>query len=178
MADPEGRGPSDSKRQVADALRGVIDKAAADREAGALPPPPPGVGARPWVAAVMVVVCVAVWLVDLPGIDVAEVPGPPPDVREAGLRIAIAIQARRIEDFRDVEHRVPGRPDEAGTPIEGIEYRRVDSATYELRVPHDGDTLVYHSSQRIEDFVGDAGSRFGAPAPPPVTGPQPAKTTP
>jgi hypothetical protein len=84
------------------------------------------------------------------------------EAAEAGLRVGMYFQARRIEEFRDRNGRLPESLEElGGTPPSEMTYQRLDARTYQLMGQSRGATLTFNSDQAIQEFVGDAMNRLG-----------------
>lgn len=81
---------------------------------------------------------------------------------EAGLRVAMFFQARKIEDFRLRTGRLPSALEElGGTAPPEMTYERLDARTYRLVGQSRGVTLTFNSADAIQQFVGDAMDRLG-----------------
>ena len=82
-------------------------------------------------------------------------------VQDAGLKFAIQVGARAVENYREANGRLPDQLSELGVPsgiASSIEYRRVSATVYEIRSFDDGDTLSFRSDQgSLAGFVGNAG---------------------
>lgn len=80
---------------------------------------------------------------------------------EDGLRFHMAIVARHVEAFQNDEGRLPTSLEELeGVANKGVDYVRLDTATFEIRATTGDTSLRYVSSQPLEDFYEDAGSRI------------------
>ena len=85
-----------------------------------------------------------------------------PEAADAGLRVAMYFQVRRIEEFRTQSGRLPETLQEmGGTPPSEMTYQLVDARTYQLVGQSRGVTLTFNSEEAIQEFVGDAMSRLG-----------------
>jgi hypothetical protein len=85
------------------------------------------------------------------------------DQRLAELRLRIAAQARLVDKFARTHGDLPATLAIAGDPLLGIGYVKRKDDEYEL-VARDGQTiLTYRSTERIEEFVGDAVSVVSQP---------------
>ncbi len=82
-------------------------------------------------------------------------PAPPQEYQEASMRFAMYLQYQRIEQFRLAHDRLPVSLDEAGSAIEGIDYRRVDAGRYCLTTTHMGTALALQSTDSMEVFLGN-----------------------
>ncbi len=103
-----------------------------------------------------------VWLASPSWLQVE--PPPTPSVQEEtdALRINVFLQSQRIEAYRLRRGRLPYVLEEAGPPLQGMEYRRRDNRFYELRGRSQRVFLRYMSEESPLDFVGDA-ARILAP---------------
>lgn len=87
--------------------------------------------------------------------------GPPQAERVEGLRLAMFLQAQRIEAYRQENGRLPESLEEIGasTP-EGVEYVLQGSSQYQL-IGNAGETdLIYDSTQSAAEWVGSAEERL------------------
>lgn len=119
--------------------------------------PRPGT-TRPRIAAAVVLALVAAWFWILPPAMVRppQAPAPSPERAEAGLRVAVALQADRIEQFRRETGRLPDRVDEAGESLPGVSYTRVDAQTFQLRAAADQTVVVYESGDSMTVLMRNA----------------------
>lgn len=72
---------------------------------------------------------------------------------EAALRFVIRAQALRIEEFRRQTGHFPVSLDEAGPPLPGLRYTRLQDDLYQLTGSTDRLTLTYRSDLPLEDFA-------------------------
>lgn len=80
---------------------------------------------------------------------------------EEGLRFQIYLTANRVRAYLDEEGRLPASLDELeGAAREGVEYRRIDAGTFEVRAATGSTSLRYVSTQPLSEFYGDAGARI------------------
>lgn len=82
---------------------------------------------------------------------------PAPRQVDAGLRMDLYLQARKVETFRRENGRLPASLEEAGEVEEGVRYERAGGG-YRLSATSAGETLVYDSGEPLSDFLGDARS--------------------
>lgn len=90
----------------------------------------------------------------------ARVDSPPPPTaahREASLRLAIYLQAQRVEMYRERTGELPERLAQTGPPLPGIRYTRTPRGTYHLEGQNDTLALFYSSSSLtpLSEFLGD-----------------------
>lgn len=80
---------------------------------------------------------------------------------EEGLRFHMSVVARHVEAYRDEAGRLPTSLQELeGVAQEGVEYRRLDTDTFEIRARAGDESLRYVSTQPLEEFYGGVGSRI------------------
>ena len=117
-----------------------------------------GIGPRHGVFALALAVTLYVWIASPAWARVDRPPPPTPEHREASLRVAIFLQAQRIEAFRDRTGGLPEELEETGPPIPGISYARTPRGTYHLEGQNDTLALFYSSSAltTLPEFLGEA----------------------
>jgi len=117
-----------------------------------------GLGPRHGVFLLTLAATLYVWLAAPAWARVDRPPPPTPEHREASLRVAIFLQAQRIEAFRDRTGRLPEELEETGPPMPGISYSRTPRGTYHLEGRNDTLALFYSSSSltTLPEFLGDA----------------------
>lgn len=103
-----------------------------------------------WLAAAYVWIATPAWL--------TVQPAPPPTAEEEAqaLRVNVFLQSQAIEAYRIERGRLPYVLQEAGPPFRGMEYRRVDSRSYELQGRSDRVLLRYSSDESPFLFAGTA----------------------
>jgi hypothetical protein len=99
-------------------------------------------------------VSVYVWFGSPSWLEPDAVPPPPVSVEEASVRLAIFLQAQRIEAYREENGRLPAFLEEAGPRAPGVSYRRMDSRTYLIRGQGERVGLTYTSDQAPDLFLG------------------------
>ncbi len=154
-AKPEGSG-----QEAADAVAAVLkhaaehDKAAREKPKAKKQPKwmlPLGVNLA--VFAVYLLIAPPEW------VTVHPIEGPPPQQQEQSLRLAMYLQAQRIEDYRLRHDALPERLEDAGSAVPGVQYHR-QGRTYQLVGTSGEAALVYDSSESLADFVGTAVNRL------------------
>ena len=90
------------------------------------------------------------WLVPRP------VAAPSHEYREASARVALALNAQRIEAFRASHGHLPRTKQEVGIASDQITYERTDSLTFELGSRVDGQPVTYKSSQPRDRYLAEA----------------------
>lgn len=155
-----------SSQQVVDGLVAEFEVLRAEDERNAPKPLPPASRnlAKLAIAAVLVVLCAVTWVIAW---DRLQPPIVDPlrcrEQRLAELRLRLAAQARLVDKFARTHGDLPATLAVAGDPLLGIGYVKRPDDEYEL-VARDGSTiLTYRSSERIEEFVGDAVSVVSQP---------------
>lgn len=81
---------------------------------------------------------------------------PPPAVTEAGLRLAMFIQAQQIERYRRDHGRLPESLDLAGTPVRGLRYTTLGRDAWELTGGRPGAELRLRSGEPLDAFLGNS----------------------
>jgi len=97
-----------------------------------------------------------VWLASPSWLQVESPPTPTVQDETDALRVNVFLQSQRIEAYRLSRGRLPYVLEEAGPPLQGMEYRRRDNRYYELRGRSNRVFLRYLSEESPLDFVGDA----------------------
>ena len=90
------------------------------------------------------------WLVPRP------VAAPSREYREASARVALALNAQRIEAFRASHGHLPRTKQEVGIASDQIVYERTDSLTFELASKVDGQPVTYKSTQPRDRYLAEA----------------------
>ena len=150
--------------EAADLVSDVLEDAARRAEARSKKPEPVGRN-RQRIAAVSLPLAGAfsfyLWF-GSPAWVTPTMPDPvSAEAAEAGLRVAMFFEARKIEDFRLESGRLPDSMEELGSAPEEMTYSVVDARTYQLIGQSRGVTLTFNSDQTITQFVGDALDRLG-----------------
>lgn len=149
--------PSPEKRALIDAYESAL-KASADRRDPAAGPPRPR-RTRPvfWVVLLLTLAgagAIAVLRPEWIGIEAGLVE--PPVVREASLRLAVALEAQRVLRFQRENGRLPSTLAEAGAVMPGVIYQPSREGIYEISAA-DGDIAVlYRSTTSLRTFVGNS----------------------
>lgn len=108
---------------------------------------------------VLYLVALYVWFAAPSWLAPSPPPPVPPERVDAGLRMAVYLQAEQIRVFRDDRGRLPDALDETGEALPGIRYDRIDARTYRLRGI--AGTLAYESTDSLDTFVRDAARIVG-----------------
>jgi hypothetical protein len=110
------------------------------------------------VTFVLVVAALVVWLVPFPGFG-PTIPFPlARQEEETALRLATWVQAQQVEAFRQQRGRLPDVLREAGEPLPGMTYVRIDAGSYRLSgatermvvIWSGTDTLDTRTRQRVD----------------------------
>ncbi len=83
------------------------------------------------------------------------------------LRLNVFLQSQAVEAYQLRRGRLPDVLEEAGPPFPGMDYRRKDSRSYEIRGRSDRVRLRYESEEAPLDFVGSAADLLGSYPPRP-----------
>jgi hypothetical protein len=145
-----------SGQETADAVKAVLHHAAERDEAAKHRPAAKKqpkwmlpVGANLGVLALYLLIAPPSWVV----LDPVE--GPPAAQQVDGLRMAMFLQATRIEDYRIRNGRLPSRLEDAGSAASGVEYRVVGDTQYQLVATAADQALLYDSSgQSPQEWFG------------------------
>jgi len=99
------------------------------------------------VTTAVALTVIASWLWVFPPGFLAPVEAPPPSYErvEAGLRLAVALHADKIERFRVENGRLPDELREIGDAVPGLLYTRVDASTFRLRGV-EGETRILYEA--------------------------------
>ena len=151
--------PSPEKRALIDAYETVLKAEAERRETGqaSTPAGPPRTRPIAWVVLGLVLVALAAAAALRPpwlglGVPLRE----PPAVREASLRLAVALEAQRVMRYQREQGHLPATLDEAGPVLAGVSYQPSREGIYELSAT-DGDIAVlYRSTTSLREFVGNS----------------------
>ncbi|UCC25678.1 MAG: hypothetical protein JSU98_01020 [Gemmatimonadales bacterium] len=157
-AKPSPDAPSLSSEQEREAMLAEVARDSEAREVGRRPTGPRRATTPLRLAVALLSTAVAGWLWLFPPAFL----GPPPGGEmstariEAGLRMAVALQAERIFAHRDQVRRLPDFLREVGDSLPGILYRRLDGGTF-LLLGRAGDVEVeYRSDQPLAEFIAPA----------------------
>ncbi len=124
---------------------------------------PPRRTSTPVKVAAAILVLLAGWLWISPPGWLQPAPPPPvsPQVQEAGLRLAMYIQAQQIEAFRLRRGRLPDVLWETGEPLPGMIYQRLNAREYRLTGFTEAMALTYRSTEPLAQFVGNIERTIG-----------------
>jgi len=102
---------------------------------------------RTRIATALVLTAVATWFWVFPPafLSPPEPPSPSFERVEAGLRLAVALHADRVEQFRSENGRLPDALREVGDTFPGMRYTRVDVNTFRLHAREDVTTIRYEA---------------------------------
>ena len=158
MTHPPGQ-PSPEKRALIEAYDHAVkteEERAAERRAA---PPPPRRGPS-WtvILSTFVLVALLVWLaVERPAwlLD-RGMPAESAEVRDASLRLAMAMQFNRVRRYQDSAGRLPARLEETGPVLEGIRYEAGPGSTFTLVGRNGPHELTLRSTDTVRVFVGDS----------------------
>lgn len=147
-----------SGQETADTLAEVL-KHAAQRDEAARQKRPPRPQPR-WMLPLGINLGVfAVYLLLAPPSWVVMSPIEPPaaEAQLHGVRTALYLAAGRIESYRLENGRLPERLEEVGVVTDGVEYVMRGAGRYQLVGFVDDRTIVYDSTQSLNEFGADLG---------------------
>ncbi|NIP57597.1 MAG: hypothetical protein GWM92_08960 [Gemmatimonadetes bacterium] len=152
---------AERSRVIAEVLRHQEERAQARkraREAMLRIEGPRGLGPRHLAFVLVVVLTSYVWFGTPSWAQMAVPAAPTVERNEASLRLALYVQAQRIEQFQSERGRLPQSLGEVGSPLPGIRYTATPRDTYHLIGTNDDLTLFYSSTLTLspEAFLGDA----------------------
>ncbi len=147
--------PSPEKRALIDAYQDVLKADAERRDTDRTPRRPLRTRPFAWVALVLALAGAGViWLAQPEWLGLAPPPDEPPAVREASLRLAVALEAQRVIRYQREHGRLPATLVEAGAVMPGVAYQPSREGIFELNAA-DGDiAVIYRSTGSLKAFVG------------------------
>ena len=149
--------PSPEKRALIDAYESALKASAERRDTSANPPGPRRTRPVFWVMLLLAVGgagAIAILRPEWIGIETAVLE--PPAVREASLRLAVALEAQRVLRYQREHGQLPATLAEAGAVMPGIIYQPSRDGIYEISAA-DGDIAVlYKSTTSLRAFVGNS----------------------
>jgi hypothetical protein len=102
------------------------------------------------ITAVLVVAALLLWMIPVPGFR-ANIPFPlASEEEEDALRLATWVQAQQVEAFRQRRGRLPDVLREAGEPLPGMTYERIDAGTYRLSGATERTTVVWSPTDTLD----------------------------
>ena len=105
----------------------------------------------------------AVWILAAPPAWVVVNPLEAPPIVEQvdDMKLAMFMQAMRVDAYALQNGSLPNALEDAGSPVSGVEYAVLDDGRYHLRVSIGGEVLLYDSSESAQEWVGaDAGNKL------------------
>lgn len=111
--------------------------------------------------AITVAVALLLWIRPPGFLLPAPRPSPTPAVVEANHRMAIVLQAQRIDHFRRVTRRLPDTLDEVGPVLPDLRYERLDANDYRLRAGGGERAVTWESTEPLRSFAGSADRALG-----------------
>jgi len=149
-----------SGQEAADAVHAVLQHAA-DRDQAAHQTTGPKkqpkwmlpLGINLGVFAVYLLIAPPAWVV------VSPLEAPPVEEQLEDLRLAMYMQAQRVESYRQQNGRLPTELVEAGSPVPGVEYNVIGIGRYQLVATVGGEALIYDSSDSAAEWVGEGATR-------------------
>lgn len=155
--------PPPGGRERYDVLQEFLEQHAEAAEQYArerLAPAPTGRG-RVVALVVLVAVFTVVWWKGDAWLGPTVPPKPTVTQLDAGLRTGLYLQAQRIKAYQLRTGHLPDRLDEAGPPLPGIRYEKIDKDTYRISGQNGGVTLGYRSDEPLSELLGPAVGRIG-----------------
>jgi hypothetical protein len=81
---------------------------------------------------------------------------PSVDYYESSWKMAVYLQRQRIEEYRLVKGHLPATAQQAGPTVRGVQYKPIESKTYELAAGDGAKKFVYRSTDTLSMIVGRA----------------------
>ena len=139
--------PSPEKRALIDAYESALKASAERRDPNAAPPGPGRTRPVFWVILMVTLAgagAIAILRPEWIGIETALVE--PPAVREASLRLAVALEAQRVLRYQREHGQLPTTLADAGGTMPGVSYKPSRDGIYEISA-----AVLYGERQRIWD---------------------------
>ena len=151
--------PSPEKRALIDAYETVLKAEAERRDTvqASTPAGPPRTRPIAWIVLGLVLAGLIAAVVLRPpwlglGVPLRE----PPAVREASLRLAVALEAQRVMRYQREQGRLPATLDEAGPVLAGVSYQPSREGIYEMSATDGEIAVLYRSTTSLREFVGNS----------------------
>lgn len=80
----------------------------------------------------------------------------PPVIQEASVRLTLVREAHRINTWRMATGRLPADVSEAGTPVAGLAYDRINDSVFAVSLPHGASLVTLRSTESLAAFLGGA----------------------
>ena len=149
--------PSPEKRALIDAYQDVLKADAERRDLDHRPTRPTRTRPFAWVALVLALVGAGViWFAHPDWLGLAPAPAEPPAVREASLRLAVALEAQRVIRYQREHGRLPATLAEAGAVMPGVSYQPSREGIFELNAADADIAVIYRSTGSLRAFVGNS----------------------
>ena len=112
---------------------------------------------HPAVALVLVPIVVWLWAAPSAGLGPRPIPGVSVERREVGVKAEMVLPAKRIEAWvTENAGNLPADLEEAGDESGEIRYLRLTATTYRLRAEVDTLTIIYNSTESLQEFFAEA----------------------
>jgi len=110
------------------------------------------------IATAVVLSVVAIWMWVLPPsfLSVQEAPPPSYERVEAGLRLAMALHADKVEQFRTENGRLPDELREIGDAYPGLYYRRMNANVFRIHGVEGETRILYEAGDSMSVIVRNA----------------------
>jgi hypothetical protein len=112
--------------------------------------------------ALSTVVAVYVWFGSPGWLGPSPVPPVSLEVEEDFVRSAVILQVERINSYQEQNGRLPAFLEEAGPPLPGVEYRRLDSRTYRIRGRGMQVEVDYNLGDALDEYWAALDEVFGS----------------
>lgn len=148
-------------QEAADAVAAVL-KHAAERDEAAHKKGPPKKEPKWMLPLGFNLTILALYLLIAPPAWVTVNPITAPDSvsQNESLRLAMYLQAKRIEAYQLVNGELPPNLEAAGSPMPGVEYLPQGNGRYQLTAAEGDQALVYDSLESADDFIAAAAGRL------------------
>jgi hypothetical protein len=80
----------------------------------------------------------------------------PPALQEASVRLTLVRESQRIQAWRSANGRLPANLSEAGIPVSGLAYDRLDDSTWAVSLPFGASQVTLRSTDSVAAFLGSA----------------------
>jgi hypothetical protein len=149
---------TDQKQELLDAAQAAVADAKAKAEARS-----GGTGPRSRSRDLVTVVGLAITLAGFalaayrPAWFLTPPPEPePPVIQEASVRLTLVREAQRISGWRMTNGRLPIDQAEAGTPVAGLAYDRINDSVFAVSLPFGASVVTLRSTDSLSTFIGGA----------------------
>lgn len=158
MTEPQpGHSPEDQKRALLEAAQAAVTDAEHKADEARRQNRPRRARLSPLVSATIASGIGLYLLVVRPAWFVTPPPPPdPPAIAAASVRLTLAREANRVEQFQADSGRLPASMAEAGSTVSGIAYERLNDSGYVLRAVGGSGTVSLSSRDSLPLFLGNS----------------------